>query len=311
VFIGTPKGKNQFYDFYELSRQSPDWFSLTLKADTSGILDEQEREQLKHQMSEEQYEQEFQCSFSAALLGTYYAHLISRLEANNQVVLPTRNPAVAHDPDLPVFAATDLGYSDSTVFWFWQSRPDGISIIDCEAGAGNDLQYYFDLLDSKPYNYDTIYLPHDARAKTLQTGRSTIEQFNEHFKSTDTKLDIAPQLKVQHGIDAARMILPLCWFNLQTTAEGIEALRVYRRRYDDKNRAFVDTPLHDWSSDYADAFRYLSLVVNQRRKPQPTDKTQPDLEKDPNASYYQAYTLHQLFADRERNRPKGIAKMRI
>lgn len=310
VFIGTPKGRNQFYDFYELSKTSNDWFSLTLRADTSGLIDAEELQGLKEQMSEAQYEQEMLCSFTAALLGTYYAPLIGKIEENNQV-----SDEVQHDPNFPVSVAADIGFGDSTVMWFYQERPDGIAIIDCEEGHGKALPYYFDMLESKPYQYDTIWLPHDARAKSLQTGKSTIEQFIDRFvherkaagKEPLAKLDIVPQLSVQHGIDAVRLTLPYCWFNRQRCDVGIEALRTYRRRYDELKQVYSDTPLHSWESDYADAFRYLALVANAKRlkPPEPHESLR-------NATTpYPSYNLDQLYADRNRQRGSGISKMRI
>lgn len=299
VFIGTPKGRNQFYDFFELSKRSDDWFSLSLDAETSQILDPEELAQLKDQMSEAQYEQEMLCSFTAALLGTYYATLIGKIEQDEQI-----NNHVTYDPEFPVTVTADIGFSDSTVLWFFQERPDGIAIIDCEEGHGKALPHYFDLLKSKPYQYDKIWLPHDARAKSLQTGKSTIEQFIEEFRDTSIELDIVPSLKVQHGIDAVRLILPYCHFNREQCDLGIEALRTYRRKFDETRQVYSDTPLHSWESDYADAFRYLALVANKKRlKP-------PEPHESVKSEQYPSYCLDQLFADRERQ-PHRIKSMRI
>jgi len=296
VIMGTPKGKgNKLYEFHELAKGNDAWHSLVLRASESGLIDPEELASMKAQMSEAQYEQEFECSFTAALVGTYYSKVMRQLDVNGQI-----NNHVQHDPEFPVYAAADIGFSDSTVIWFWQERPDGLAIIDCQAAHGQPLQYYFDLLDEKPYQYEKIWLPHDARAKTLQTGKSTIEQFLER----GYPVDIAPNLSVQHGIDAVRVTLPICHFNEEKCGEGIEGLRVYRRKYDEINKVFLDKPLHDWASDYADAFRYLALVANKRTleppKPHPAAQT-----------LGAGYTLDKLFAERERLKPSGVAKMRM
>lgn len=300
VVIGTPKGRNQFYDFYELSKRDDSWFSLTLKADSSGIIDDEELTALKKQMSDEQYEQEMLCSFTAALRGTYYATLINMAEQEDRI-----NENVTHDPEFKVTVSADIGYSDSTVFWFFQERPDGIAVIDCEEGHGKDLAYYFDMLRAKPYSYDTIWLPHDAKAKSLQTGKSTVEQFIDEFKHTGIHLDIVPQLKVQHGIDAVRLILPYCYFSRARCEIGIEALRTYRRRFDEIKQVFSDTPLHSWESDYADSFRYLALVANKKKlkPPAPHESIKNEL--------YPSYTLDQLYADRQRRQGRRIQQMRL
>jgi hypothetical protein len=143
--------------------------------------------------------------------------------------------------------------------WFWQERPDGIAVIDYEEAAGQALAYYFDLLRYKGYEYDTLWLPHDARAKSLQTGRSTIEQFiAEKFP-----VRIAPNLSIQHGIDAARKIIPCAAF-APAAMKGVEALRSYRRSWDEHGKVFRDSPVHDWTSHAADAWRYLCLVTRER-----------------------------------------------
>lgn len=247
VFIGTPKGQNHFYDLHRRSQEDEDWFSLTLPVTSTGRFTEEEISQFRKQMSDEQYRQEFLCDFTAAITGAYYAKLLEE---------PLSGPV--HDPELDVFVSADLGYSDSTSFWFWQEYPEGPNIIDFEEADNQPLAYYFELLRSKFYEYNTIWLPHDAVAKSLQTGRSTIEQ----FLAEDFPVRIAPRLAVQHGIDAARKIIPSARWDLSNprVMSGITALRSYRRRYDENHKIFKDAPLHDWTSHAADAFRGLSLV---------------------------------------------------
>ncbi|MCA1806700.1 MAG: hypothetical protein LC687_02385, partial [Actinobacteria bacterium] len=205
-------------------------------------------------MTEEQFQQEMECDFAAAVKGTYYADMISKMEKEDHMgVFPP-------DYDQPVFASADLGFTDSTAFWFWQLAPDGIRIIDYEEADGKDLTFYFDMLEDKKYNYEEIWLPHDAKAKSLQTGRSTIEQ----FLAAGFPCKIVPKLSVQHGIDAVRKILPGCYFDQVNCYDGIEALRAYRRTYNEVTKQFGRTPLHDWSSNGADAFRGMALVTQER-----------------------------------------------
>ena len=289
LFIGTPKGKNHFYKINQLSKQSDDWFHLTLKASLSNILDPEELASMEAQMTPERYQQELECSFTAAVMGTYYADMIEKLELNEQI----RPGACDYDPNEKVHVAMDLGYTDSTATWFWQHRPDGIAVIDYEENSGKALPYYIDQLRDKPYEYERIWLPHDARAKTLQTGRSTIEQ----MLTAGLPCAIAPQLKKQQGIDAARLVLPHCYINTTSCSDGVEALRAYRRKYDEINKCFSNEPLHDWSSHGADAFRYFALVCQTAVKlPAPTPLTNP-YKPD-------GYTLEQLYAEREHHKPK-------
>jgi len=285
VFIGTPKGHNLFHKVNEAAKTDPNWYQMTLKASESGILDDEELGQMKAQMSEDQYAQELECSFDAAVLGTYYAQIIEKLEKQGHM-----SKSNLYDPEFPVNAAADLGFSDSTAFWFWQHRPDGIAMIDHHEAQGQPLQYYFDLLDGLNYNYETIWLPHDARAKTLQTGRSTVEQFIDQ----DFPVRIVPQLSVQQGIDAARLVLPHVHFDKQNTLAGVEALRAYRRQYNQLTKSFADKPLHDWASDSSDAFRYLSLVARTSLNIPANDNPEKDAIIKP-----LGYTLDQLFEDNE------------
>lgn len=313
VFIGTPKGKNHFYKIFRRSQglDLPEnsheyltklsWYNFILRASESGILAPDELLLQRSEMTEDEYLQEFECSFDAAVLGTYYASILTLIESRNQI-----RPEVEYDPNFPVFVVFDLGYTDSTAAWFWQERPDGLAIIDYEEASGKALSYYFDTLRHKGYRYGKIWLPHDARAKSLQTGRSTVEQFlAQAFPTYDTGqtrlVDIVPNLSLQHGIDAARLILPSCHFNSVKTHIGVECLRAYRRRWDEELRIFSESPLHDWSSHGSDAFRYLALVSRERIVA-PSKSDLPDLNAPPRI------TLDQLW---ETTKQSIRSRMRI
>jgi phage terminase large subunit len=294
VFIGTPKGKNHFWKIYNRSRNEPGWFNLTLKASASGIIAPEELAELKVQMDDDEYLQEMECSFEAAVKGTYYADTISKLEARGQIA-----DDVSYDPKHPVFVSFDLGYSDSTAAWFWQLRPDGIAMIDYLEDQGKPLQFYFNALRSKPYKYETIYLPHDAKAYTLQTGRSTVEQFlTEEFP-----IEIAPKLDIQHGIDAARLILPTVWFNETSCASGLDALRAYRRRFDEISNSFSNKPLHDWASNGADAFRIFATVTKVRQGVKDDDPRRIIIPGN------RSLNLDNLFRDNERRSRANILRI--
>lgn len=283
VVIGTPKGKgNLFYRIRELARKNgQSWFFKELKASQSGIVAPAELANMREQMSEDAYEQEFEVSFSAALIGTYYSKQILTLEKEGRLTLNAE-----HDTAFGVNVALDIGYRDSTVLWFWQERPDGIAVFDMEEASQEALSYYFDLLDSKPYDYTKIYLPHDARAKSLQTGKSTIEQFLSH----GFDCEIVPDLKVQQGIDAARATFPYVYMHPRCE-DGLDMLRVYRKKWDENNQRFLDKPLHDVSSDYADSFRYMCLIANKRKPTAVPQSRGVDLTN----HHLSSYSLQDLF----------------
>lgn len=284
VFIGTPKGKNHFFQVNERAVREDNWYQMTLKASESEIIDPEDLEEVRGQMSPEQYEQEMECSFDAAVMGTYYADMVQKLEREGHM------GDFPYDPEQAVNVASDLGFTDSSAFWFWQLAPDGIRIIDYYENDGKPLHHYFDMLESKPYDYEEVWLPHDAKAKTLQTGRSTIEQFVQ----AGFPCRIAPKLGVQHGIDAARMVMPKCYFNMPECYQGVEALRAYRRRFNTVTKQFSKTPLHNWASNGSDGYRYLSLVTQEHLQIAPTQvKVREPLLKAPE------YRLTELFEDNE------------
>jgi phage terminase large subunit len=263
VFIGTFKGKNHFYHIFRRSQgldlkegENPEyykknWFNLLLKASESGILSDEDLAIQRAEQDEEEYRQEFECDPNAVVKGTYYAKLLAKLEDKGQIYAD-----VDWDPDQPVEVVFDLGYTDSTAAWFYQKRPGGLAIIDYLEAHSQPLPYYFNELLGRPYEYGTVWLPHDAKAKSLQTGRSTIEQ----FLAQGFPIRVTPKLDLQDGISAARKILLQCFFSKKCEL-GVEALRAYKREYDDERKVYSDKPLHDWSSHGADAFRYLSLIA--------------------------------------------------
>ena len=209
-----------------------------------------------------------------------------------------------HNPAYKVNTASDLGKSDSTAVWFWQDTPEGVQIIDYHEAAGWEIADWCDLYDQKGYDYDEIWLPHDAKAKTMATKKSTVEQFRDHFSRyhPDACLNLVPKLAVQHGIDAVRAVLPSVYINKTKCYDGIEALRAYRRSYNELTKAFLEKPVHDWASDGADGFRYLSLVCKDKH--QIADAQPQELIKRP------SYTLDKLWEDREAPNHR-FQKMRI
>jgi phage terminase large subunit len=287
IFIGTPKGKNHFYEIHKRSQEETGWYSLTLKASESGIVDAEELLEMKAQMTDEAYDQEMECSFTAAIIGTYYASMIEKMELNKQI----SKGVCVYDRSMPVKVAMDLGRTDNTAAWFWQETPNGINIIDYYEAQGKVLDHYIAMLNAKGYNYEEVWLPHDAVAKTLATKRSTIEQMLE----AGFPCRKVPKLEVQHGIDAARKVLPHCVIEQDKCFAGVEALRAYRRSYNELLKQYNDKPLHDWSSDGADAFRYLALVCKERVRNEVPENFR---KKEAGAGVHE-FSLNDLFKERE------------
>jgi hypothetical protein len=252
VFAGTPKGKNQFWDIYETARRIPDeWFVLRLPASESGLLPQSELNAAKAQLSEDQYLQEYECSFEAAILGAFFGTEMRQAE-------PRINERVVFEPGYPVHTAWDLGYRDDTAIWWYQVVGGEVRVIDFYAVSGADIRAIAEVVVNKGYQYGKHYLPHDARAKSLQTGRSIVEQLADLLGINH--LSVVPNIGVQDGIQAIRQMLPRTWFNSVKCGDGIEALRQYQRQFNEDTRAFMVSPRHDWTSHPADAFRMLAVA---------------------------------------------------
>jgi hypothetical protein len=255
IFIGTPKGKNVFYDLWQNAEQDEDWSRLMLKASETGLLDDKELNDARRMMSEDEFNQEYECSFDAAIRGAYYGKEFSDADAEARIT------SVPYDPSLPVHTAWDLGMSDSTVIWFVQAHGGETRWIDCLKGEGVGLDWYVKQLQDKPYVWGNHYLPHDVRVRELGTGKSRLEVLQELGLRN---IEIAPRMDVIDGIQALRMLLARSWFDKDNCKTGIEALRMYRRIYDDKRQEFQSHPYHDWTSHYADAARYFAIAHREQ-----------------------------------------------
>ncbi len=166
---------------------------------------------------------------------------------------------VPYDATRPVDTFWDLGYGDNMSIWFAQAAPFEFRLIDYLDGSQHGLQYYLKALQEKPYVYGTDYLPHDAQAHEIGSGR-TIE---EQMKAAGRRVKVVPRLSVQDGIAAARAIFGRCYFDLERCADGIQALRHYRYEFDERLGTFAKEPLHDWASHPADAFRYFAVAIRE------------------------------------------------
>lgn len=259
-FIGTPKGENQFFETFELAKARPsEWFSLMLKASETKILPDEELDDARSMMSEEQYEQEYECSFQAAIMGAYYGKQMKAISDEKRIC------SVPYEPSLPVYTAWDLGLDDSTAIWFAQQAGREVRIIDyyeTNNTALTDIARH--LLNSMPYTYKEHYLPHDAEVREIMTARSRKESLESLGL---TPIHIAPKHTVEDGIEAVRQMLPRCVFDAGKTEQGIKALRHYQREFDEKLKAFKTRPRHDWASHAADAFRYMALSLAVPRIP--------------------------------------------
>jgi phage terminase large subunit len=254
IFAGTPAGKNMFWNLREEARLNPSsHLLLELPASKTGIIHPDELKDAQVQMTEDAYMVEYECSFDAAVPGSYYAKLIG--DAYEQGRIGEHKI----DSEFPVNLVADLGFTDSCSWWGWQETHDGYRIVDFYEADGQPIQHYIDWVKARPYKVKTVYLPHDAKAKSLQTGKSIIEQ----FLGNGIRPSLVPEMSLQDGIEAARLVLPKCWFDETATYEGVEHLRAYMREWDEKTQTYRSKPKHDQHSHASDAFRYLALAAGK------------------------------------------------
>jgi phage terminase large subunit len=293
VFIGTPKGRNAFWDVYERSKADSDWYSAVLRASETGLLAQSELDAARAEMTPEQYQGEFECSFDAAILGSFYGKELADLDKQGRIA------DVPYDPAVSVYTAWDLGIGDATAIWFFQVVGPELHVIDHYEAHGHGLQHYAAVLQSKPYKYAKHYVPHDAMARDLGTGRTRVETLKE---LTGAFPNVLRQNDVMDGINALRVSMPRSRWDAVRCREGIEALRQYRTEYDEKLKTFKDRPRHDWTSHTADAARYMAMAWRELRADPVAPKPVYDFIAKQDGSITSGLTFSEIIKRKERSR---------
>lgn len=301
MFTGTPQGMNNLlYDMYQQALASgggqndggaraggespaqteagrhPEedpWALFVFKASETGYLDAAELARARADMSEDEYNQEFECSFAAAVRGAYWSREIDALEAAGRV------GRVPFEPELEVYTAWDLGMDDAMAIWFFQVERGGPSgqwrVFDYYEHSGEGLEHYADIVlcrnpqhwaYGQKRNYAKHIGPHDIMVRELGTGKSRFEV----ARSCGIRFSPCRNLPVIDGITAVRRQLADCRFDAGRCREGLLALRQYRKSYNEKMELY-GKPVHDWTSHPSDAFRY-AVVGMMRHQEGPRHK---------------------------------------
>ena len=264
LFITTPRGRNHASAFYEGAKADASWYAERLTVQDTGLFaPDQLAQELKEYIRDygeddgrARYEQEYECSFDAAIQGSYFGKLMQAAEDQGRIGV------VPHDPRYPVTTAWDLGVSNATVIWFVQQVGSDVRVIDSLAGTGEGVDYYAREVKAKPYTYKLHLLPHDVDHRSWgAVGAET--RLSALRKLGVAPIRVLPADNVEEGIAALRLLLPRCRFNKATTVRVVEALQQYRRRWDEANKVYQTKPLHDWSSDFVDPGRYLAMGLRE------------------------------------------------
>jgi len=253
TFIGTPKGHNSFYDLWVNAQTDPAWYPLMLRASETGLIEASELEDAKRTMTADQYEQEFECSFEAAIVGAYYGQALSDARKEGRI------GRVAKDPLMPIKAFWDIGIRDATSIWIAQWIGREIRVLDYYEAVNQPLGTHLEWMRSKGYGNAVCYLPHDAS----QRDKVTATQFADHVASAGFEVDPG-EYSGEKGaalkrVEAARRMFPSIWFNEDTTKAGREALAAYHEKRDEKRNVGLG-PEHDWASNGADAFGLMCVA---------------------------------------------------
>jgi phage terminase large subunit len=259
VWIGTPKGQNDFFDLWQRSKEDDAYFNLMMRASQTGLVDSVELDDARRMMTPEQYAQEYECSFTAAILGAYYGREMEEVEEKGRMV------SGLYDPGMEVHTCWDLGVSDDTVIWFFQQKGFEIRWIDFHASNGYGLDYYAKLLQDRGYKYGRHHLPHDVEMRVQGAGYVATSR-RETLEGLGIPVTTGPRVKdVAERINAVRRMLPRSWFDKDKCEAGIKSLRQYRREWDEIRKVFQERPYHNEHSHPADAFGEGCIQMQEPR----------------------------------------------
>lgn len=287
AFVYTPRGYNHGWTILQTAKKVPGAFVAVMSIKDTGVLTEDDMAMERALgMPEDLIQQEYYVDFSTANVGAIIGRWIAQAEREGRV-----NEDAVWSPGSRVIVSSDIGYRDTASWWWWQMRLGGFDLIHYDEASGLDAQDWIERLKEPGLPIDKLYLPHDARAKTMASRHTVIEQMALAYDC-----EIIPQARIQDRINAARFVLPRCNFHVERCARGLEALRAWQFKFDEERKTFSREPLHDWASHGSDAFSYGAQVVQEAIAP-PDDKPLP-LHIGP-VSY--SFTLDQLHADRSRD----------
>jgi len=256
---------NHLYELYQLVKDNPNYhvehltIKQTYKHDGTHIFTEKNLEDAKKMgMSEEMIQQELYCNFEIGNIGAYFTRELGDMEREGRILDLTPNP------NLPLHTVWDLGGTDATAGWLFQTDGNNINLLGLIQHSGYGLKYYLEraeeLRNLWKCQWGYHFGPHDIAQK-----HQSWEQAESRLmlaRKAGWNFQVTPKLSVEDGIEAMRYILPKIQIQKNCTL-GIRALREYQRSYDEALAVFNQKPLHNWASHIVDALRYLA--VNYKR----------------------------------------------
>ena len=257
LFISTPRGKNHFWELYNVAQNHSDWFAYKLTLDDTQHIPYSEiaKERAEGLMSEDLIQQEYYCSFTMGVEGAYYAKYLDKMRLSSQI------GDVPYEVGFPVHTSWDLGVRDSTSIIFFQTVGQIVRIIDYYENSKEGLEHYVKILNQKDYIYGKHIAPHDIAVKEFGSGMTRIEKAQQ----LGIKFIVAPNISIADGIESVRSAFSKIWIDESKCSLLVKALENYRQEYDSKKKTYKDFPLHNWASHAADSFRYMCVSLPKTR----------------------------------------------
>ncbi len=245
------------------------WYTLMIKASTSGILPQEELSDMLEDMGEDLYEQEMECSFESAIKGAFYSKEMRTMLAEGRI------RAMRIEPAVRMHTGWDLGRADATAIWFLQSVGNERRLVDYYEGSNIDLEHYVQVLIEKrvlgKFEYGTHHFPHDLAVTELMAKESRKAFMERNLGAS--KVNVVPQHAILDGIGVTRKFLGKAVIDPNRCFRGLEAFRQYRREWNVDRKDFGTGPYHDWTSHGADAGRILAIGYEEAKLPSPSKKT--------------------------------------
>lgn len=247
VKIGTPKGNGRLAKAYDDAGNDPNCARFLLPYEATGVLDDEQIGRLRQQLTDEEFAQELECSFTAPNSGSYYGKWLDAAVSGDRI---TR---VLYDPALPVHTCWDLGMDDSTAIWWFQRSPGGEwRWLEYFEDSGPGLDAYAKMVLQKPYVYGRHFLPHDVEVRELTNGGKSRRLYLSGLGVRP--IQVVPAANPADRVSAARAVLPRSFFDSEGCETGLKMLRAYRRQWNEHMGIWRAEPVHDAASHCADAF---------------------------------------------------------
>lgn len=285
IWLGTPKGKNEFFKTYNKAKDNPDWTCIFKTIDDSirdetgetidnlkQALEDDRRLVAQGLMTEEEFQQEWYCSFEAAIKGAYYLTQITKARAENRV------KQVPYENGLSVFPVWDLGVGQALGIGLYQRSGGEFRMVDYWEGSNKDgMPQAVKALKDKEYVYGKHFFPHDAQATETGSGKTRLQIFHELWPSADYEL--IPKMSVDDGINLGKQFWSTLWIDEVKCMTWLDNVSMYHQVWDDVRGMFKPVPFHDFTSHAADVHRYAAIVkdrmTNETRTPYVQTPVQP------------------------------------